>query len=151
MLEDMRLRFMVPARMAFLEADQAGSAMGVIDSYRGAAFPLRCTFHVLLSFEAASEDAGATVSPEVEVRSPDGELLCQRSLVLRPGPLGEHGEAWVSYATLLITFTARTPGAHEIECRLGGELIGSSAIAVLKTAAETAVGETDACHSERRY
>ena len=150
MLEDMRLRFMVPARMAFLEADRAGSAMGVIDSYRGVEFPLRCTFHLLLSFEAATEEAGVIVTPALEVRSPDGELLCQRSIVLKPGPLGEHGEAWVSYATLLMTFTARTPGAHEIECRLGGELLGSSAIAVLKGAAGTPVGETDARHSERR-
>ena len=132
---DMRVRFMVPARMAFLEADRAGSAIGVIDSYRGAEFPLRCTFHLLLSFEAAPEEAGATVSPQLEVRSPDGELLCQRSVLLTPGPLGEHGEAWVSYTTLLMTFTARTPGAHEIHCRLGGETIASSGIAILKAAA----------------
>ena len=131
----MRLRFLIPARVAYLDAEGAGSAIGTIDSYAGAEFPLRCTLYLLLSFEAASEDAATIVTPDIEVRSPDNDLLWQRSIVLRPGTLGEHGDAWVSYAALLVTFTARTPGAHEIHCRIDGELIGSSAIDVLKAAA----------------
>ena len=126
---------MVPARVAYVEAAGAGCAIGTIDSYVGAEFPLRCTFYLLLSFEAATEDAGMILTPQLEVRSPDDEVLCQRSIVVVPGSLGEHGEAWVSYAAVLVTFTARTPGAHEIHCRIGGELKGSSAIAVLKAAA----------------
>lgn len=126
---------MVPARKAFLEEDHAGSVVGAINAYRGAEFPLRCSFQLLLSFEAAPEDAGATLTPGLEVRSPDGEVLWQRSVVVALGSLGERGEAWVSYATVPVNFTARTPGEHEIHCLLSGEVIGWSAIAVLKVAA----------------
>lgn len=127
----MKLRFMVPARVAFLEPDQAGSAIGAIDSYRGKEFPLRCTFHLLMSFEAESDDANTIVSPEVEVRSPDGELLSQRSVQLTPSALGERGEAWIAYVTLPVAFTATTPGEHEIQCRLGAAILGSAGMAVM--------------------
>lgn len=127
----MKLRFMVPARAAFLEPDQAGSIIGAIDRYRGKEFPLRCAFNLLMSFEAESEDAHLLVTPEVEVRSPDGELLSQRSVPLAPGALGEKGESWIAYVTISVAFTAVTPGDHEILCRLGPTILGSAGIAVM--------------------
>lgn len=131
----MKLRFMVPARDAFLESDRAGTVVGTIDCYRGEQFPLRCTFHLLMSFEAEIEDAGAVLTPHVEVYSPDGEVLGQRQVHLEPGPLGVHGEPWLGYAALKVAFTARSPGEHEIQCRLGEDVLGCVGLPVLRESA----------------
>ena len=126
--------------MAFLEPDRAGTAIGTINCYRGKDFPRRCTFHLLMSFEAEGKDAGTIVAPEVEVRSPDGELLSERTVTLTPGALGESGEAWFTYVSLPISFTATTPGDHEIQCRLGAAILGSAGMAVLRDKSRETAG-----------
>lgn len=126
----MKGRFIVPCRVASVSDDAAGNALGTFALYNVPGFPARCSFYVLIGLEADSGDAGQFIELGLEVRSPDWHLLYFRPLCVRPGPLGQHGEAWVCYCASAVAFTARSAGDHEVRCCLGDSVLARAGLSI---------------------
>ncbi len=132
----MRARFIVPCRRARRSSGAAWTAICILDTCLVATIPARCVFQVLIGYESEPSDADWPLELQLEVYSPDWELLFQRSHTLTLGSLTADGDPWVCYWAPLVEFTARSTGPHEVRCRLGDEVLAQARLTVAR-------GDTD--------